>query len=908
MVQLTEVKNRLMALDTLISLHQKLFDDHAFEPIHQHLVTLLAKLEGLTSKDELAIKEVQEEAEKTWRACELSIIVFMKQKLTDAIPKQDKMDTRASKSLGASVRKLFKQNSQSMDKTATTMLMETMKKSLDDSEQRMVADSQYYIKAEEMISLIQSFAKLFGIEELAPEIKPAVPGEMSSAAEPSLPTENESSTLKDFLSQTKAVAQRARKHRVIDLSAPIISPKEGLTAKIIEQEQSLKKQQEIRKKISLVGDAMHDPLVVYQLELLDQATKVISMLSTSRDRLYFEQEIIQLYEKKLFEPKAFATMDDEMRAKVIRWIEQWALEKDEVSWRNITTWTRLLSSKNPSEEEITLRRLKIINKKAMELQVRNQVRPLSDDIRAVEDCYLQALLEQSPIITKITNLIEERLDELDQLQSSVSDYLATENASAVEQGRVRNLPRVIQKVVLLRTEIDRIYEAIQKADKSVPKVDNDPLIDRLIKKHNELLQSMEIIVHERDSRVAPYVKPEAFMTTPLEYDRMVAQFDPNQQCFDSLTTIKKQFYANLQELHASIAERNKLMRVTADSIKANIEAVIDDLQKIKRMKVYKTILDRDIDEAILSLERIRFKVKFLSINGLPMSVKEITQVKTALLSDIVDAMSPIKTQLNVIHQSLDRRISIALSELSGLILSIGMTIFRHERRQLQFYEMNDALGKLGSNLKTGLGILVDRQYAQLTTLEARIAKEKEAFNQIKQKRGNSELTRIVTQMISAINRAIEQASEAQDCTKTILLPMLRPLELNKEGYLSLRINEKQFIEDSLTIITEGLSAENMNQLTEPRLNAFQRWIRHLVDPLMQYIYRHRHVTYWPHLFATPVEKEISATAQSMHKTLNDHRAPLENAEVDLEESVLDNALMVESMDEDSTGEALSNTA
>lgn len=909
MTQLADVKDRLQEINLLMTGYGDLSGDLTLGPMTVDLQQISSRLNLLTAEDESQISAIALEVEKLLRVYELSMIEFMRQIMADAIIKQAKKEATASKTLGATVKKLLhKDEAIPNDKPNTSVLMDTMLKYLDETEKSFVVNEQFYIKIDDMNGMIRSFAKLLGIAVPVPESKPAI-SEMAQVDE-------HKSIENDALTQKEPPRLKHRKHRIVtlmttDLStermgakedrAAKISEKDELAAKIAEKEELLKKWQEIKLKISSIEQASTDPSIVYQTEILEKASLNLSEITALLNQLRFEQEIVQWHEKKLFEPAMFATMDTETKAKIIQWVDQLPTEKGAVSWKHISTWGQLLSSsKNPTEEQLTSQRLKVLNRKAMELQSKDKANPISVEILALESRYLQALSKENPCMTKSMMLIEGRLDELEQIQSSVSDYLATDRSSVSDQGSARNLPRLIQHITQLRAEIDSMMEEVDDFSRKVPSEDNDPLIASHIAKHKALSLSIEKQLHERDERVIPFIQSQAFMIFPLEYDRLSAQLEPNQQCLEQLTPLKKQMDENARELQTLLGKREALIRLTEDEIKKDIQIAKDDLEKIKHIRVYQTIRQDEIDQMMDALESIRARVDFQSTNGLPMSVDDINQKKLELLIAISDTMSSIKIKLQNINHDLKARIRLALIEVSSFLMRVGATIFNREERMDQIVRKNNELMMLQSRLESGIGVLIDGQYAQLLRIEAQIASESAVLERIKNNRSKSDLATVMSKMISTIDAAIQDVHD-KDPMKVILESMRRELELKEHNYFDLQINERTLINDSLVIVAQSLSEENIHQLSEPQLNTFMRWIRHLVEPLMQYINKRRNVAYWPHLFASTTEKEVATTAQNLHQTLNEHLKRLDNPQFDSrEELLLEEAEIVEQTDDDST--------
>lgn len=901
MDSLADLKVRIIEIRSLIDLYDMLFSNETSTAMKLDLVDISSRLDQLTTKDESKIGELALEVEKIVRVYELSMISFMRQNIRKAMPTPPKKEMLPSRTMGFSIKKLLNKQDSSGERLNQNPMMEKMLKDLEGHETLLTSDEKYSIQIAAMKELIKSIAKCLQIAVPAGDIISSVNAMAMAAEKPVLKSSRRRKSPSSSLMPINSPNQVTETVSLCSINPP---ESEQLLEKIAERNRLSEKCEKLKQQVLDMTEAKTDPSIQYQKEQLETSLSMILEISTLHERLKFEQYLIECYEKKLFEPAAFETIDSAMKSKIIQWVDQFPLPSG--GWPYFSTWGKKLPPSQTSEEErTTAQRLKLLVQKAKELQFKAKDNILSDQILGTEKHYLRILLERNPCMQENIRLIEARLLELAQFH----DPMAMSTAS--DQENLRNLPRLKQEIMQLRNGIDLVMQGSRNYLNRFPDEDNDPVIANYIQRHKQLSLSIQQCLDERDSRVSLYTQAQAFKFVPLEYDQLIQQMEPNQQCLEKMTSLKRQMDENASELQKLLDTRQKNIDRAKKEIFDGIEMVKKDLIKIKGMRdepilqpIFQMISSEEITQWLSSLDLIENKVSFMSENKLPMSDAGVLQKKSEILMSLADLMVTIKLKTENIKRDLKFKIQELSADTIGCLLNMGQTVFFSNNRLAYLERLNDKLQELKSQLDIGIGILDKIQYARLLEIDEKMHQELEAFKKIKKDRCDSDLSQVIEQMKRTIDKTLQDPS-LDKTIKPILEAMHHDLEVKKSAYLNLHINEKTLIEDSLLIVKNAVSKENLDRLSEPQLNYFMLWIRHLVEPLMQYINKIRHISYGWSLFASPAEKEVADTAQNLHQTLSDQLIRLDDPEfASREASMLDAIEVVEPKEIDSTSSSV----
>ncbi len=430
---------------------------------------------------------------------------------------------------------------------------------------------------------------------------------------------------------------------------------------------------------------------------------------------------------------------------------------------------------------------------------------------------------------------------------------------------------------------------------------NSPLIKELWEKQASLFR-------EKDRLLAAYtteISSDALIDLS-ENDAMDVKVAAHKNLIEALDALKVPLDTNEQELFKAIAIEEKTraavwqaiadVRASGDRALSKIAALLSlhphdgehTVELVKAQLNITTMVSHasDYDKFIEQLGGIPSALHE-TVSMEAISSNDIAQQKIRLLQQIETELEPVNHALTQVRDGLMHRLTDLESKHNALESKIALQIpveIKLSHRELQDPETTH--NKL-QNIKKALldvdSVINGSNFEALAEIGRAIEAKDHIADEVidfigKQKlRQASKEVAVIRQMINMIDQEVG-IIPVGDNRVEMLNTIKGRLNENLETYCTEdRTSTVVFIEQSINIIKEELSGENLNRLSDEEASPFANFIRALLKPICQLckaIFGSGDA-YKPQFFATPIETTFATAAKSVHKSLNEIGALLE---------------------------------
>lgn len=583
---------------------------------------------------------------------------------------------------------------------------------------------------------------------------------------------------------------------------------------------------------TLSSEAQQDPLIKQQLALFHTLESEIDLMLNKRTALVKEYKLMSVFIKDVNSKK----LNQDMRAKQ----------------EFIKLFNFFIKDKIPVDSNITDKHVEMLLK--VYATVGNKHGMISAERRT------QTLIQNDG---QELPLLKEKLGDLAQIKNLIIARRAElEGKGGINQLKSK-LADLLEEIRLTKALIRHTYTISATLAGSA-----------LSSEQQDIFKEMEKILSARKLESVPLTGSDAYLTIPLEADRLAANILSAQKAHTGLTRLKSRLVENQASIAAAITEAAKKVQ---SNLTTRAQHQLAKIEQIQQIQFYKRRFGDKLEQAKLDIDSF---LKTVIVPSKEESLHLISQREDKGLNTLNNIVSEIHVELERanldVFKSRLYQAEHDLRELeeakNGCLANIAIfnPDFATIRQHLAHHQIADP------NV-----FIADRQYiAGLLSMEKVIANLNASAIQLFERiyiRQQSREVRIVSTMINAIIEEL-RALEASDPRITLLETLQRNLNDNLNHYLQFKIGKTKFVDNAINIIHDQCNKDKLSHLSDDVSNGFIKFLRSLLEPLNKLVQTIKGTTYETKFFANHTEHKVARAAEKTHAALSTIKLMLANDE------------------------------